>query len=65
MAYGDFKDLRRRAAADKVLHDEAFNLTKNPKYHAYRHELASMGHIFFIKRPLTNRKQKLILKTRN
>ena len=53
MAYGDFKDLRRRGAADKVLHDEAFNLAKNPKYHAYRHELASMVHIFLIKRPLT------------
>ena len=25
MAYGDFKDFPRRTAADKVLHDKAFN----------------------------------------
>ena len=31
MAYGDFKDLARRTAPDKVLHDKAFNVTKNPK----------------------------------
>ena len=28
MAYGDFKDLARRTAADKVLRDKAFNITK-------------------------------------
>ena len=32
MAYGDFKDLPRRAASDKVLRDKAFNIAKNPKY---------------------------------
>ena len=32
MAYGDFKDLNRRTAADKVLHDKAFKIAKNPKY---------------------------------
>ena len=32
MAYGDFKDLKRRAAADNVLRDKAFNIAKNPKY---------------------------------
>ena len=32
MAYGDFKDLAKRTAADKVLRDEAFNIAKNPKY---------------------------------
>ena len=32
MAYGDFKDLNRRTAADKVLHDKAFYITKNSKY---------------------------------
>ena len=26
MAYGDFKDLARRTAADKVLRDKAFNI---------------------------------------
>ena len=28
MAYGDFKDLKRRAASDKVLRDKAFNIAK-------------------------------------
>ena len=32
MAYGDFKDLARRTASDKVLRDKAFNIAKNPKY---------------------------------
>ena len=32
MAYGDFKDLKRRTASDKILKDKAFNIAKNPKY---------------------------------
>ena len=32
MAYGDFKDLPRRTAFDKILQDKAFNIAKNPKY---------------------------------
>ena len=35
MAYGDFKDLNRRATDDKVLHDKAFNIVKNQKYDGY------------------------------
>ena len=31
MAYGDFKDLARTAAAAKVLKDKAFNIAKDPK----------------------------------
>ena len=31
MAYGDFKDLKRREASDKVLRDKAFNIAQNPK----------------------------------
>ena len=31
MAYGDFQDLKRRTASDKVLRDKAFNIAKNPK----------------------------------
>ena len=42
MAYGDFKDLNRRTLADKVLHDKAFNVAKNPKYDGYQRGLASM-----------------------
>ena len=29
MVYGDFKDLDRRTAADKVLPDKAFNIAAN------------------------------------
>ena len=32
MAYGDFKDLTRRAASNKILSHKAFNIAKNPKY---------------------------------
>ena len=32
MAYGDFKDLARRTASDKVLRNKAFNIAKNIKY---------------------------------
>ena len=32
MIYGDFKDLTRRTASDKILHNKAFNIATNPKY---------------------------------
>ena len=35
MDYGDFKDLNRTTAADKVLCDKAFNIAKNPKNDGY------------------------------
>ena len=41
MAYGDVKDLTRRIASDKILRDEAFNMSKNSKYHGYQRGLAS------------------------
>ena len=31
MACGEFKDLTRRTASDKVLHDKAFYIAKNSK----------------------------------
>ena len=40
MAYGDFKDLPRRTAADKVLHEKAFNIAKNPRHHECQRGLA-------------------------
>ena len=49
MAYGDFKDLNRRTAADKVLHDKAFNIAENPKYDGYQRGPASMVYKFFDK----------------
>ena len=39
MAYGDFKDLPKRTASDKVLRDKAFHIDKK----------ASMVYIFLIK----------------
>ena len=34
-SYGDFKDLTRRTAFDKILRDKAFNIAKTPKYDGY------------------------------
>ena len=31
MAYGDFKDLTKRTASDKTLHNKAFNIAKKKK----------------------------------
>ena len=51
MAYEDFKDLTRRTASDKILHNKAFNIaTKNPKYDEYQRGLASMFYKFFDKK---------------
>ena len=50
MAYGDFKDLKRRTASDKILRDKAFNIAKNPKYDRYYRGLASMVYKFFDKK---------------
>ena len=35
MAYGDFNDLPKRTASDKVLRDKAFNIAKYPKDDRY------------------------------
>ena len=50
MAYGGFKDLARRTAFDKILHDKAFNIARNPKFDRYHRDLASMVVIFFVKK---------------
>ena len=50
MAYGDFKDLKRRTYSDKVLRDKAFNIAKNPKYDGYQRGLASMVYKCFDKK---------------
>ena len=49
MAYGDFKDLKRRTFTDKVLRNKEFNIVKNPKYDRYQRGLASMVYKFFDK----------------
>ena len=43
MAYGDFKDLKRRTQSDKAIKDKAFKITSNPKYDGYQREIASIA----------------------
>ena len=50
MAYGDFKDLAKRTAADKVLKDKVFSIPKDPKYDGCQRGLASMVYKFFDKK---------------
>ena len=48
MVYGDFKDLPRRTASDKVLKYKEFNIAINPKYDGYQRRLVPMVSKFFI-----------------
>ena len=50
MTYGDFKDLTRRTASDKILRDKAFNIAKNLKYDWYQCGFFSMVYKFFDKK---------------
>ena len=50
MAYGNFKDLARGTASDKVLRDIAFNIAKNPRYDGFQRGLASMVYQCFDKK---------------
>ena len=50
MAYGDFRDLAKRTAADKVLRDKAFKNASDQKYNGYQRRLASMVYKFFDKK---------------
>ena len=50
MAYGDYKNLTRRNAPDKILRDKAFNIAKNPKNDGYQRGLASTVYKLFVKR---------------
>ena len=47
MAYVNFKDLSRRTAFDKLLHDKAFSIAVNPKNDGS--QCALMGHKLFYK----------------
>ena len=49
MAYGDFKDLPKGTAADKVLRDKALKIASDQKYDGYLRGLASMVYKFLIK----------------
>ena len=50
MAYGNFKDLKRRIVSDKVLRDKAFNIAKNSNYDGYERGLTPMTYKFFDKK---------------
>ena len=50
VAHGDFKDLTKRTAADKILKNKAFNIAKDPKYDGYQRGLTSMVYTFFDKK---------------
>ena len=52
MAYGDFKDLTRGTASDKILRNKAFNIAKNAKYDGHRRGLDSIIHKIFHKQLL-------------
>ena len=42
MAYGETKELVKRAQSDKALKDKAFKIASDPKYDGYQRGLASM-----------------------
>ena len=50
MAYGDFKDLAKGTAADKVLRNKAFKIASDQKYDGYQRGLASIVYKFFDKK---------------
>ena len=45
--YSDSEDLTKRAVADKILKNKAFDIAKDPKYDGYQRGLASMVYKFF------------------
>ena len=49
ISYGDFEDLKKRTAAEKVLRDKAFDIAKDPKCDGYQRGLASIVYIFLDK----------------
>ena len=50
MTYGDFKDLQRRIASDKLLIDKTFEIASNPYYDDYQHGLATTLYKFLDKK---------------
>ena len=50
VAYSDFKDIKNRTAADKILRDKAYKIAKDPKYYGSQRGLASMVYKFFDKK---------------
>ena len=65
MAYGDFKDLTRKTASNKILSVKAFNIAKNPTYDGYQRELAQWLTNFLIKKLLVVVLKMRIFQTKN
>ena len=36
MAYGKYKDTRKKTQSDKILRDKSFEIASNPKYDGYQ-----------------------------
>ena len=49
-AYSDFKDMKNRTAAEKILRDKAHEIAKDPKYYGSQRGLASMVYKSFDKK---------------
>ena len=49
-SYSNCKHLAKRTISDKILGDEAYEITRNCKYDGHQRALASMIHKFFDKR---------------
>ena len=49
-AYSNFKDIKNRTTADKILRDKAYKIAKDPKYYDAQRGLASMMYKFFDKK---------------
>ena len=49
-AYSNFKDIKNRTAADKILTDKAYKIAKDPKYYGSQSGLASLVYEFFDKK---------------
>ena len=68
MTYGDFSDLSRRSASDKVLRDKAFIIAKNPKDDGYQSRLSSMVYVLsdlkslLLHQPLADEVQKSVIR---
>ena len=65
MAPREFKDLNRRAPADKVISDKTFSIAKNPKYDGYQCRLVSVVYKFVDKKLLVVVLKKKIVLIKN
>ena len=50
VACSDFKDMKNRAAADKILRDKSYEIAEDPKYYGSERGLASMVYKCFFKK---------------